>query len=400
MNTKKNINERELNELSDMVSKHDCGTISAFRYGPGFADENGRYTSSENKMNNSILRKELLRLGYNVANMNGAYVQNYGTDKSINLRVDSFMVIDVSNCGNLKADLIKLGQLFMQDSITYSKPSGEHYVISTTNHPEVYPGYGQVGVEKQLDKPFYSEDGKFHSVVKGRPFVFKNVGQTSNIKDYSISEIRSITENSKIIEAMGTIRGGKRVTLNEFTAIQRSGNKSLINEVSLSRIHTIWKQGQQPPFAILTAFRKNASDEDDIANTMKLKEELDDLVESNNDIKIFNIDGYWSRCTNDSYEYKDCPPDLLKQVSEKSFFVINIPLQDAKSLASKYGLDALIYYGKETSHKVSIVDADTNETYASYGTFTPGTIRTAYSKLKDEKEFTFEGFSLKNFQPK
>lgn len=400
MNTKKNINERELNELSDMVSKHDCGTISAFRYGPGFADENGRYTSSENKMNNSILRKELLRLGYNVANMNGAYVQNYGTDKSINLRVDSFMVIDVSNCGNLKADLIKLGQLFMQDSITYSKPSGEHYVISTTKHPEVYPGYGQVGVEKQLDKPFYSEDGKFHSVVKGRPFVFKNVGQTSNIKDYSISEIRSITENSKIIEALGTIRGGKRVTLNEFTAIQRSGNKSLINEVSLSRIHGIWKQGQHPPFAILTAYKKNASDDEDIDNTLKLSDELKKMKESNNDISIFRVEGSWTRCTNDSYTYKNCPPDLLKQVNEKSFFVINIPLEDSQTLATAYGHDAFIYYGKETSHKVSIIDADTSEIYASYGDFTPATIRNAYSKLKDDREFTFEGFALKNFQPK
>lgn len=182
--------ESSLSRIWQHVTEHDSGTISAFRY----ARECGNgelYTKKENEDKNAKLKAQLLSLGYGVTEIAGVYVENYGTSDAIEVKEDSFIVIDIKDKGNLKKDLFKLGNQYEQDSITYSKPNRDYYLIGTNQCPKGYPGYKK---EIKLGKPFFGKDGEFHSKINGRPFIFKE--NTNNridiLTNYSISEIRSI----------------------------------------------------------------------------------------------------------------------------------------------------------------------------------------------------------------
>lgn len=395
ININKSFNS-EFDSVWNMVSKYDAGTISAFRHGPG-CGEHGKYTIHENKENSTLLKSKLLSLGYNITTVDAIYIENYGDDSQKKIKCELYIVVDTNNSGRLRDDLIQLGNLFNQDSVTVSRPDGSHNIIGTSKCQSSYPGRGKIGIDVSLEKPFFGDNGEIYPVIKGRPFVFhRRISEPQKINQYSISEIRSIKENSKIVDILGTIRSDKNVSLNEVTHIMKHGSKSLINEVSISYIHKIWKQSNQPPFAILTAYT-TTNDNSDPSDTIKLENDIKQLISNNNDIKYYKTEGYWTHCINSSYTYETCPAEYLKQIVEKSFFVTGISLEDAKSIASKYGAEAFIYSGKETNGLVRIVDADTNDMYTTFGKFTPNTIRLAYTASKDEKLYTFEGIKLKNF---
>jgi hypothetical protein len=184
------LKESSLSRIWKHVSEHDSGTISAFRY----ASDCGTgqvYTRKENEDRNAKLKAQLLSLGYGVTAIDGVYIENYKSSEAREVKEDSFIVIDLKNKGNLKKDLMKLGEQYEQDSITYSKASGEYYLIGTNKCPNGYPGYKK---ENKLGKSFFGQDGEFHSKINGRPFVFKECIQNriDLLTNYSISEIRSI----------------------------------------------------------------------------------------------------------------------------------------------------------------------------------------------------------------
>jgi len=185
--------ESSLSRIWKHVIEHDSGTISAFRYASNCG--NGEiYSKKQNKDRNAKLKVQLLSLGYGVTSIDGVYIENYKTSDAVEVREESFIVIDIKDKGNLKKDLIRLGKQYEQDSITYSKPNGDYYLISSNECPNAYPGNGKIGVEVKLGKPFFGSDGEFHSKINGRPFVFKEclLKRIDVLSNYSISEIRSI----------------------------------------------------------------------------------------------------------------------------------------------------------------------------------------------------------------
>jgi len=180
------------------VSKHDSGTISASRSARE-CNEGERYTADENKKRNIQLESRLMALGYGVTSIRGTYIEGYGSDNEKEVKEQSFIVVDMKDKGTLKEDLIKLGTMFEQDSITFSKPDGDYYLISTNRCPNGYPGNGQIGKEVKLGKPMFGKKGMFHSKIKGRPFVFEQVVSSNVIMltdDYP-THIRSILEFAK-----------------------------------------------------------------------------------------------------------------------------------------------------------------------------------------------------------
>lgn len=188
----KDLKESSLSRIWKHVTEHESGTISAFRYASN-CGEGDIYSKKQNKDRNAKLKSQLLSLGYGVTAIDGVYIENYKSPDAIEVKEDSYIVIDLKDKGKLKQDLIKLGKQYEQDSITFSKPSGEYYLISSNTCPQGYPGQGKVGVEIKLGKSFFGQDGEFHSKINGRPFVFKESNQRLNVlTDYSISEIRSI----------------------------------------------------------------------------------------------------------------------------------------------------------------------------------------------------------------
>lgn len=193
------LKESSLTRIWKHVTEHDSGTITAFRYGSD-CGEGQRHTTSENRQRNGQLKSKLLSMGYGVTAINGVYIENYGTATARPVKEESFIVVDLKDTGNLKRDLIKLGNYFEQDSITYSKPNGEYYLISTNDCPHGYPGNGSVGKEVRLGKPLFGKSGEFHSTVRGRPFVFEGINPNLSIlTDYPITEIRSFIMNAKKI---------------------------------------------------------------------------------------------------------------------------------------------------------------------------------------------------------
>jgi len=192
------INESSLSRLWKFAKEHDTGTISAFRYAPECG--NGKpYTHNENMKRNSQLKAKLLMKGYGVTPIKGTYIENYQTANAKEVKEDSFFVVDIKNAGHLKKDLIELGKMFEQDSITYSKPNGDYYLISSNECPEAYPGNGVVGVEVKLGKSMFGQSGEFHSKINGRPFVFEEFSNKTLdiLSNHYSSEIRSIKHLSE-----------------------------------------------------------------------------------------------------------------------------------------------------------------------------------------------------------
>ena len=183
--------ESSLSRIYAQAKDHESGTISAFRYARG-CGEGETYSKKENLDRNAVLKAKLLKLGYGVTRIKGTYIENYGTKDAVEVSEESFFVFDKNDKGTLKNDLVKLGKEFEQDSVTFSKPTGEYYLIGTNKCPNSYPGHGK---EIKLGKPIFGKDGEFHSKINGRPFVFESIdGRIDELKNYSISEIRSITE--------------------------------------------------------------------------------------------------------------------------------------------------------------------------------------------------------------
>jgi len=168
----RNVNESSLSRVWNQVKKHDSGTITAYRYASE-CNTGIVYNKSDNKKRNEILFAKLAKLGYGITKLKGVYIENYKSDNEKQVKEESFLVIDIKDKGNLKKDLIKLGEEFEQDSITYSKPNGEYYLISTNTCKNGYPGKGKIGVEIKLGESFFGKKGEFFSKVNGRPFVFE-----------------------------------------------------------------------------------------------------------------------------------------------------------------------------------------------------------------------------------
>ena len=190
------VNESSLSRLWKHSQGHDTGTISAFRDSKD-CGRGEKYTLSQNKQRNSQLKAKLLSAGFGVTSIKGTYIENYKSTNAIEVEEDSFFVVNYQDKGDLKKRLIKFGEEFEQDSITFSKASGEYYLISTNKCPTGYPGFGKIGVEVKLGKPIFSENGEFFSKINGRPFVFKEVTDIGKINEElinwgSVSEIRSI----------------------------------------------------------------------------------------------------------------------------------------------------------------------------------------------------------------
>jgi len=203
------IDKPSLSRIWRLVTKHDSGTISAFRSINDCGDPINKF---DNQVRNGQLKSMLLTMGYGLAKFDGVHIENYSSSNARKIKCESFIVIDIKDVGKLKHDLIKLGTYFDQDSITFSKPNGEYYLISTNACPDGYPGIGFVGKSIKLREPFFGRSGKsggLYSTVIGRPFVIESINPNYSIlTDYFPTEIRSFVMNASEISPTPTQRSG------------------------------------------------------------------------------------------------------------------------------------------------------------------------------------------------
>lgn len=165
-----------LSRIYKHMSDHDTGMITAFRYLKDATKEDtpdNRYTKKENLQRNKSLLLKLQSLGYGVISVSGVYIENYKQPNAIEVAENTFFVIDLKDKGNLKKDLLKLGEKFDQDSILFIPKGGKKSILIGTNHTSEYPGYHKED-SMNLRELGKGNDKEFFTKIKGRPFVFRN----------------------------------------------------------------------------------------------------------------------------------------------------------------------------------------------------------------------------------
>lgn len=170
----RNIKESSLSRLWRHNEEHDCGAMTAFRKARD-CGEGERYTRKENKQRNRKLLAQLKSMGYGVTTIHGKYPEG-GSETT----ETSYFVVDLEDKGDLKENMMRLGEEYEQDSILFI-PKGaiqgeaKAYLIGTNHCPNNWLGYhkkeefekGRLG----YDSPIYT------SYVNGRPFIFEEVGK-------------------------------------------------------------------------------------------------------------------------------------------------------------------------------------------------------------------------------
>lgn len=165
MKTVQQIRESSLSRVHDHMNKHDAGFITAFRDGN---------TRSENKTLNRKMLATLMRSGYGVTSVKGAYVMDHGTPDAKEVGEPSFFVVDIKDTNKLHPDLIKLSIQFKQESVLLVDKGGKNARLYGTSKDSKFLDYGQsmpVGSGK-----YGKVAGEFLSRVRGREFAFEEFG--------------------------------------------------------------------------------------------------------------------------------------------------------------------------------------------------------------------------------
>jgi hypothetical protein len=182
------INESSLSRVVHHMANHDCGTITAHRSKEGCGGPDDKpYSKEDNKKRNRQLYAILESLGYGVTEVDGAYIENFGTPDAVEVKEDVYFVVDLKDKGNLEKDLRKLGEEFDQDSILFI-PKGQMGMLIGTNHCSNYPGYGK---SMAFSSRSFGKPGEFMTKVRNRPFIFEDsfLEKPCNENYYSVANI-------------------------------------------------------------------------------------------------------------------------------------------------------------------------------------------------------------------
>ena len=186
------INEAGLNKIRQDMLDYDTAFITAFRgdyddvsmcvYVPPSQEElNERDKMGKrgvrNKRNNRELSAFLLSQGYGVKNIQGSYIENFGSLDPEKLprevKEASFFVTNLNNDPEFAEQIINLGKRFCQDSVIIV-PKGEEGYLYGTNKGK-YPGLDN---KETVGKFMGGETGEFMSRINSRPFVMKEGEET------------------------------------------------------------------------------------------------------------------------------------------------------------------------------------------------------------------------------
>jgi len=161
--------EAQLKYIEGVIQKYDCAVITAFRDKmvncPNAEDDETPLSDADNKARNQALANQLGN--YTSLNVDGVYVENYGTEEAVQVKEDSFFVINDGQSNNFFADMAGLGAEFCQDAVLMIPKGGQNAYLVGTNNAD-WPGMGnteQVGAYKR-------GSAEFMTTFNGEPFHF------------------------------------------------------------------------------------------------------------------------------------------------------------------------------------------------------------------------------------
>tara|TARA_R100000664_G_scaffold3066_1_gene7217 strand:- start:2991 stop:3680 length:690 start_codon:yes stop_codon:yes gene_type:complete len=190
------INEAGLAKIRQDMIDYDTAFITAFRgdindksmcvYVPPDEEEikersrMGR-KGVTNRKSNKDLSAYLLSQGYGIKNVQGSYIENFGSIDPNKIprevKENSFFVTNLNNDPEFFEQIINLGKRYCQDSVILI-PKGEEAYLYGTN--KTYPGLDQ---KETVGKFMGGETGEFMSRIKSRPFVMREQEQTKTYED-------------------------------------------------------------------------------------------------------------------------------------------------------------------------------------------------------------------------
>lgn len=131
----------------------------------------------ENVNRTRQLKAKLLVLGYGVTEIDGSYVEDFGTPNPKEVAEHSFFVVNLKDVENFFDHLFELGEYFNQDSVLF-KPKGESAFLIGTNKGD-FPGYGM----KTRPKQYHALAGRFMSRIRNAAFAFADKNKLVMCRD-------------------------------------------------------------------------------------------------------------------------------------------------------------------------------------------------------------------------
>jgi len=181
-----------LNEMSGLsrvyghIMEHDSAILSAFR---------NEYTNKENYDRSRYLKAGLLSEGYSVTKVKGTYIENFKTDKAVEVAEQSLFVLNNRDGAQFEDKIISLGEEFEQDSVLIIPQGGKGAYLYGTREGNEFPPYQQTEVVGDLKM---GEEDEFMTRVNKRPFTFKEELETyEKLSRNSKWALKKMLENKK-----------------------------------------------------------------------------------------------------------------------------------------------------------------------------------------------------------
>ena len=166
------LTESSISRTYEHILNHDTGFMTAFR--DNTKDKTkcmpDHSNTMENYERNRQLKAVLLNKGYGVTDVDGTYVEYFGTDAAKEVKEDSFFVVNLKDDPNFKDTITGLGEHFCQDSVLFVPRGGEQSYLIGTNDAD-FPGYGN---EEETGEFLGGKEGEFMTRVgkSKRPIQF------------------------------------------------------------------------------------------------------------------------------------------------------------------------------------------------------------------------------------
>lgn len=187
INSSSKLNESSLNRVYSHIMNHDCAIITAFRGKLENCitnDVSEKLSLRDNKSRNKGLKAALLYLRYAITNVKGSYIEDYLADNQKEVLEDSYFVVNLKDDPKFIDNIVRLGEIFCQDSVLIMEKGGENnYLVGTNFH--TFPGYGEK-IETGHFKP--AIESEFMTKVGGRPFSLESFDMLQNNTKYLVKE--------------------------------------------------------------------------------------------------------------------------------------------------------------------------------------------------------------------
>jgi len=155
-----------------------------------------KLTTSEKKVRNRELKSTLSTLEYGITPIKGNFWERYGTNNQVEVREDSYFVVNLNDDPNFFKNIFELGVYYNQDAILHSpKGSIEGSLIGTNNCE--YFGYG---TKRKAGNFMSNVESEFMSRIGSMGFSFVEKEKTRKDSKPTFDDRKKIrTDNNGVV---------------------------------------------------------------------------------------------------------------------------------------------------------------------------------------------------------